>query len=134
MGIWPKLQTTRVPWGLGLLVLALASLQCSEKDSKDTGAKTRHSRPTLTFYHIPECFLCAELKASLKDLERDHSANLNFRSVDYHKDSSQAAIVRFKLGTHGIVITSAEGDELWSMPAHYQEPGALSAAVTRLTQ
>ena len=134
MEIWPKRWTRQSVWWRLLLVISLASLQCSDKKPPGSGSIAKRLRPTLTFYHIPDCFLCLELKESLKEFERDHSGRLRFHSVDYHQDSSQIAIDRFKLGTHGIVITSAEGDVLWSMPAHDQEPGALAAAITLLTQ
>ena len=117
-----------------LLALALLNLQGCEKKAGGTVAKKRQLRSTLSFYHIPECFLCAELRESLAELKKIHSRDLIFQTVDYHHDASQRAIERFNLGTHGIVVTSPDGDELWSMQAHYQEPGSLSAAISRLTQ
>lgn len=89
-------------------------------------------RPTLSFYNIPRCFLCAELEGVLAEQEKVHRTRMHFRTLDYHSPASQQAIRRFQLGSHGIVIHDAQGNQLWSMKAHHQDSDALVNAITQI--
>ncbi len=89
-------------------------------------------RPTLSFYHIPRCFLCDQLSEVIEKSEKRYRSQMNFRTVDYHLSTSQATIKRFELGSHGIVITGAQGEKLWTFPAHQEGKEALAAAITRV--
>lgn len=90
-------------------------------------------RPTLSFYHIPNCFLCQELSTTLTELEKKHGRFMNFRTVDYHLPASQERIFKAQLGSHGIIVSDPEGAELWKMKAHEESKEDLTAAVKRLT-
>jgi hypothetical protein len=123
------------------LILSIAAtclvFSCSESEQTGQGEKKGTGipaimRPTLSFYHIPKCFLCAEISGALGEMEKEHRSRMNFRTVDYHLPTSQETIRRFLLGSHGIVISDAEGNELWSMAAHHQGIDELKAAVARL--
>ena len=91
-------------------------------------------RPTLSFYHIPQCFLCGELSGTLGELERQHGSAMNFRTVDYHLPASQERIHKNQLGSHGVIIADAEGNSLWSMIAHKESKEALTSAVEGITK
>ena len=91
-------------------------------------------KPTLSFYHIPNCFLCIEMEGTLKELERDYGNAMIFRTVDYHLPGSQERLHKNKLGSHGIIISDAEGKSMWTLSGHSQDHEALVQAVERLAQ
>ena len=103
----------------------------SSNSSASDGAAAM--RPTLSFYIIPNCFLCADISDALGELEGEYGSKMNFRTVDYHFPASQEILHRFQLGSHGIIITSAEGEALWKMEAHHQGRRELEEAVMRIT-
>ena len=127
------------PQPLIFSIAAMFILGCSEADQAGGGRKTESRipaamRPTLSFYHIPKCFLCSQISDVLGELEKDYRAQMNFRTVDYHLPTSQETIRRFMLGSHGIIITDAQGNELWSMAAHHQGTDELTAAIKRIAE
>lgn len=117
--------------------ISIAALTGCKDGGPEGGATQRLAkvpelqRPTLSFYHIPDCFLCADLQSVIDAAEKRYRSQMTFRTVDYHLPKSQEAIKRFDLGSHGIVITSAEGVTLWSMRAHDEGKDALAAAITK---
>ncbi len=116
-----------------LLAFGFAATQCHEGPNLTTPpAVPPAQRPTLTFYHIPDCFLCADVRAMLTTKEQENRKFMHFRTIDYHLDSSQEMLKRFQIGHHGMVITDPEGDELWSTSAHYQTVGEIEQAIDRV--
>lgn len=105
---------------------------CSEGRETSSPSLPPVMRPTLSFYKIPECFLCAELTDVLVEQEKIQGTKMNFRTVDYHSPASQEAIRRFQLGSHGIVIHDPQGDQLWSLQAHHRDSEALVNAITQV--
>ena len=128
-----KLSGSPATW-MALLMTAAFGLIACEKRRSGSSSVSKVPRPTLSFYQIPECFLCQQLSQQLAKLERDYSESLIVRTVDYHRDASQTAIARFRLGTHGIVITTHEGDELFTYRAHTQDLSTLYNALEQLTR
>ena len=89
-------------------------------------------RPTLSFYRIPNCFLCQDIASTLAELEKDYKQAINFRTVDYHLPASQERIHKSQLGSHGVIISDPQGNKLWSLKAHVEGNDELLAAVKRL--
>ncbi len=91
-------------------------------------------RPTVSFYHIPKCFLCLEIASSLNELEQLYRRQLNFRTVDYHFAASQEILQRFQLGSHGLLITDPQGGEIWKYKAHEGDHAMIARAIEAVAQ
>ncbi len=117
-------------------VLSAFLLGCADEGGMDSSNSNRHvpeiMRPTLSFYQIPRCFLCQELSSTLSELEKEHGPVMNFRTVDYHLPASQERLHKSQVGSHGIIISDPEGQELWHLKAHAQGKDELTAAVERI--
>ena len=117
-------------------IVSMALTGCADEggaNSQNSGQRIPEvMRPTLSFYKIPNCFLCQELSSSLGELEKEYRSKINFRTVDYHLPASQERLHNSQLGSHGIIISDPQGNELWSLKAHVQGKDELVAAVKRL--
>lgn len=117
------------------VILALGFAGCGEPENPDaasSGGVPREDRPNLSFYYIPECFLCLELRNELTALQERFGDRINFGEYDYHLQMSQQGIARFQLGTHGIVIHDNQGNELWTLKAHEEKDGEVARAIEQL--
>ena len=99
---------------LPICLCATFIASCGDKGSPGGAAQglarvPELQRPTLSFYHIPECFLCSELQGVIDSAEKRFRSQMTFRTVDYHLPASQEAIkrLRIKCGTvcgHSVAI------------------------------
>lgn len=117
-----------------LFVLVLGLGACDQQNAS-TGAKENQrplppeQRLNLSFYAIPECFLCEEWRKELQRLDGEFGAQVNIHEYDYHSLTSQEGIKRFELGTHGIAITTPEGSLLSGLPAHEREASDIRSSM-----
>lgn len=128
----------RVPSvAIGALATAIGALimivGCAEETRPldDDLAAPPSERPTLTYYYIPECFLCEEVRPMLADLHAEYGNRIHFRELDYHLFSSQEDLRNYAFGHHGLVITDPEGAVLWS-DAEHQKREIIEAAIRKV--
>ncbi len=68
----------------------------------------------------------------MNGLEQVYGDRMVFQVKDYQQGDSPGLIERYGLGRHGMVITDAEGNKLWSEPGHKQTREGVEQAIKRV--
>ncbi len=76
--------------------------------------------------------LCARVEPMVHGLEKEHGTAMRFVVVDHKAGDSPERIARYELGRHGMVITDAKGEKLWSEPGHEQTRERVEAAIRQV--
>ena len=65
-------------------------------------------------------------------LQKTYGDRMTFQVKDYKKGDSPQLIQKHDLGKHGMVITDAKGNKLWSEPGHKQTKEGVEEAIRRV--
>lgn len=72
---------------------------------------------------------CAKVVPIVDGLEKTYGDRMTFQVKDYQQGDSPQLIKKHGLGKHGMVITDAQGNKLWSEPNHNQTKEGVEKAI-----
>ena len=77
-----------------------------------TALAVRHARApvvTITYYFIPGCSTCQHTEERIRRIVAPYGHKVAFRSIDNTSPEGKDAIVRYRFGSHGVVVEDDRG-------------------------
>lgn len=67
----------------------------------------------LTYYHVPDCPVCEDIRVEVGKMPRSFSDRLQTRSVAVEGPEEVEEMTSFGFASHGMVVRSGDGAVLW---------------------
>jgi len=119
----------RSTWTLSLCLLAAASASAgTEQRAAAEAAGLIGPPPTIAFYEVPGCPICARINGWLDELEAEHPKSASIVRQPVTKQGIQVEMEARGIEHHGVAVLDGKGEVVWAEQAHVLTQENLAAA------
>ena len=120
---------SRIIWTLLVCLLGTVSASSgTDERAAAVAADLIGPAPTIAFYEVPGCPICARINGWLDELEAEHPKSASIVRQPVTKEGIQAEMAARGIEHHGVAILNGNGDVTWAEQAHVLTQEALAAA------